>query len=149
MFINSGAPLGRLPVDEDFGFIGFYIFVYNNLILAYGLLYRIPVLILKNGCAIVLFQRTVCIFALQYPEIWKIDAQDPMVGSEGGESVADVAIRVIRALLRIEQEVNGYEYTHGWHFIVSMSEFLDSPYTAFDVLFGGGKNALEMVSAND
>ncbi|BBN08859.1 hypothetical protein MPTK1_4g15040 [Marchantia polymorpha subsp. ruderalis] len=43
-----------------------------------------------------------------YPEIWKIDAQDPMVGSEGGESVADVAIRVIRALLRIEQEVNGH-----------------------------------------
>ncbi|OAE31033.1 hypothetical protein AXG93_1502s1350 [Marchantia polymorpha subsp. ruderalis] len=45
---------------------------------------------------------------IEYPEIWKIDAQDPMVGSEGGESVADVAIRVIRALLRIEQEVNGH-----------------------------------------
>ncbi|KAG6556417.1 hypothetical protein Mapa_002360 [Marchantia paleacea] len=45
-----------------------------------------------------------------YSEIWKIDARDPLVGPEGGESVADVAMRVIRALLRIEQEVQGYEH---------------------------------------
>ncbi|KAL2630939.1 hypothetical protein R1flu_015625 [Riccia fluitans] len=43
-----------------------------------------------------------------YPEIWKIDARDPLVGPEGGESVADVAMRVIRALLMIEEEVQGH-----------------------------------------
>ncbi|KAL3688783.1 hypothetical protein R1sor_015092 [Riccia sorocarpa] len=43
-----------------------------------------------------------------YLEIWKFDARDPLVGPEGGESVVDVAMRVIRALLRIEEEVQGH-----------------------------------------
>ncbi|CAK9219770.1 unnamed protein product [Sphagnum troendelagicum] len=42
-----------------------------------------------------------------YPEIWAIDALDPMVGPEGGESVADVAHRVSQAILSIESELEG------------------------------------------
>jgi broad specificity phosphatase PhoE len=43
-----------------------------------------------------------------YAEIWAIDALDPMVGPEGGESVADVAHRVSQAILSIESELEGY-----------------------------------------
>jgi len=42
-----------------------------------------------------------------YPEIWAIDALDPMVGPEGGESVADVAVRVSEAIVKMEAEVQG------------------------------------------
>jgi broad specificity phosphatase PhoE len=46
----------------------------------------------------------------QYPEIWAIDAVDPLVGPEGGESVADVAIRVSEAIVQIETEVQGFVF---------------------------------------
>ncbi|XP_024379094.1 uncharacterized protein [Physcomitrium patens] len=42
-----------------------------------------------------------------YPEIWAIDAIDPLVGPDGGESVADVAIRVSEAIMQMESEVQG------------------------------------------
>ncbi|KAG0601316.1 hypothetical protein M758_11G101400 [Ceratodon purpureus] len=42
-----------------------------------------------------------------YPEIWAIDAIDPLVGPEGGESVAEVAIRVSEAIVHMEAEVQG------------------------------------------
>lgn len=44
----------------------------------------------------------------QYPEIWAIDAIDPLVGPDGGESVADVAIRVSEAIMQMESEVQGF-----------------------------------------
>lgn len=57
----------------------------------------------------------VCMYVcFKYPEIWAIDALDPMVGPEGGESVADVAVRVSEAIVKMEAEVQGFVlfFTH-------------------------------------
>lgn len=57
----------------------------------------------------------VCMYlCFKYPEIWAIDALDPMVGPEGGESVADVAVRVSEAIVKMEAQVQGFVllFTH-------------------------------------
>ncbi|KAI4297860.1 hypothetical protein L6164_037721 [Bauhinia variegata] len=43
----------------------------------------------------------------KYAEIWDLDAQDPLVGPEGGESVKDVACRLASALVSMESEFEG------------------------------------------
>lgn len=47
------------------------------------------------------------LFPLQYPEIWALDAKDPFLPPEGGESVADVVNRLTRALSIVESEFEG------------------------------------------
>ncbi|KAJ7237231.1 hypothetical protein O6H91_Y445800 [Diphasiastrum complanatum] len=42
-----------------------------------------------------------------YPEIWDIDAHNPMVAPDGGESAADVAERLTSVLPRIENDLKG------------------------------------------
>ncbi|KAL5101008.1 hypothetical protein RYX36_005335 [Vicia faba] len=43
----------------------------------------------------------------KYAEIWELDAKDPFVGPEGGESVKDVAGRLSRTMDVIESEFEG------------------------------------------
>lgn len=43
--------------------------------------------------------------------MWSVDERDPFVGPEGGESVADVASRLVAALLAIEAAIQGYSFT--------------------------------------
>ncbi|CAK8539056.1 unnamed protein product [Lathyrus sativus] len=43
----------------------------------------------------------------KYAEIWELDAKDPFVGPEGGESVKDVAGRLARTMAVIESEFQG------------------------------------------
>ncbi|EFJ32765.1 hypothetical protein SELMODRAFT_85568 [Selaginella moellendorffii] len=45
---------------------------------------------------------------LHYAEIWEIDARNPLVGPEGGESVADVAKRVAAVIPQLELQHEGY-----------------------------------------
>lgn len=42
-----------------------------------------------------------------YSEIWDIDAKDPLIGPEGGESAADVARRTSNTIATIDKEVQG------------------------------------------
>lgn len=42
----------------------------------------------------------------QYSEIWALDEKDPFLPPEGGESVADVASRLTKALVDMESEFN-------------------------------------------
>ena len=39
--------------------------------------------------------------------IWALDEQNPLIGPDGGESVADVAIRLHRVIQQIEMECQG------------------------------------------
>ncbi|CAL0318563.1 unnamed protein product [Lupinus luteus] len=43
----------------------------------------------------------------KYSEVWDMDAKDPFVGPEGGESVKDVASRLARAMAIMESEFEG------------------------------------------
>ncbi|KAJ0489893.1 putative histidine phosphatase superfamily, clade-1 [Helianthus annuus] len=43
----------------------------------------------------------------KYSEIWDLDAKDPFMKPEGGESVADVVSRLTSALVQIESEFQG------------------------------------------
>ncbi|CAL5376902.1 unnamed protein product [Camellia sinensis] len=43
----------------------------------------------------------------KYSEIWALDAKDPFMKPEGGESVADVVSRLTSALITIESEFQG------------------------------------------
>ncbi|KAH6777113.1 Phosphoglycerate mutase family protein [Perilla frutescens var. frutescens] len=43
----------------------------------------------------------------KYPEIWALDAKDPFLPPEGGESVADVVTRLTSALALMESEFEG------------------------------------------
>ncbi|MFS8025344.1 putative histidine phosphatase superfamily, clade-1 [Helianthus anomalus] len=43
----------------------------------------------------------------KYSEIWDLDAKDPFMKPEGGESVADVVSRLTNALVQIESEFQG------------------------------------------
>ncbi|XP_043713403.1 uncharacterized protein LOC122661950 [Telopea speciosissima] len=43
----------------------------------------------------------------KYPEIWDLDAKDPFIQPEGGESVADVVSRLATAMATIEAEFHG------------------------------------------
>ncbi|KAL1554520.1 metal-independent phosphoserine phosphatase-like isoform X1 [Salvia divinorum] len=43
----------------------------------------------------------------KYSEIWALDAKDPFLQPEGGESVADVATRLMSALALMESEFEG------------------------------------------
>lgn len=45
----------------------------------------------------------------KYSEIWDLDAKDPFMAPEGGESVANVASRLSTALARVEEEFQGCE----------------------------------------
>ncbi|KAI5077510.1 hypothetical protein GOP47_0007334 [Adiantum capillus-veneris] len=42
-----------------------------------------------------------------YPEIWALDEHNSLVGPIGGESVADVAVRLTRVIRQIETECQG------------------------------------------
>ncbi|KAG8368012.1 hypothetical protein BUALT_Bualt15G0001000 [Buddleja alternifolia] len=46
-------------------------------------------------------------FPLKYTEIWAMDEKDPFTQPEGGESVANVVIRLTRALTIMESEFEG------------------------------------------
>lgn len=43
----------------------------------------------------------------KYPEIWDLDAKDPFLPPEGGESVADVVTRLTSVLALVESEFEG------------------------------------------
>lgn len=51
--------------------------------------------------------KIVICFPLQYSEIWDLDAKDPFLPPEGGESVADVVTRLTSALALMESEFEG------------------------------------------
>ncbi|KAJ8530293.1 hypothetical protein K7X08_037128 [Anisodus acutangulus] len=43
----------------------------------------------------------------KYPDIWVLDAKDPFMQPEGGESVADVVSRLTNALINMESQFRG------------------------------------------
>lgn len=53
------------------------------------------------------FSRELNLFYVQYPEIWALDEKDPFARPEGGESAADVAARLARAMETMESEFQG------------------------------------------
>lgn len=46
-------------------------------------------------------------FCWQYHEVWAIDEKDPLMKPEGGESVDDVASRLVEAIANIESQFQG------------------------------------------
>ena len=43
----------------------------------------------------------------QYHEVWAIDEKDPLMKPEGGESVDDVASRLVEAMANMESQFEG------------------------------------------
>lgn len=43
----------------------------------------------------------------QYSDIWDLDAKDPFMRPEGGESVNDVVSRLVRAITTVESQFKG------------------------------------------
>lgn len=70
----------------------------------------------------------------KYPEIWALDAKDPFLPPEGGESVADVVTRITRALALMESEFEGCTVL-----IVSHGDPLQILQTIMDAAKEGGR----------